>query len=298
MPADALRTIKKTDGSPIAMKLDYAPPPADLAEYISAFYLFDAHVDELHDIERADIAQFRVILSGEGRVIFPDGREAIWPTQSVFGPRLGASKIVAKGPHLRLFGFGMLPAGWAMAVQKPADKYVNQVIPAKDVMSFDMDYMTAQIAARDTLQDMMDYVVEGARRLYSFADNAPFWFIRAVDAWLEADLVPEIDMLEASTGLSRRQIERLAKQFYGAPPKFLIRKYRALRAANAIANGNSDWQDFIDTAYYDQSHFIRDIKEFTGMTPSAIRNATSPLSILSFGRSRLAGDVRPLVSRT
>jgi AraC-like DNA-binding protein len=280
------------------MKLDYAPPPADLAEYISAFYLFDAYVDELQDIERADIAQFRVILSGDARVIFQDGREVDWPTQSVFGPRLGASKIVARGPHLRMFGFGLLPAGWAMAVKRPADKFVNQVMPASDVMTFDMDYMTSQIAARATLQDMMDYVVEGARRLYSFADNAPFWFIRAVDEWLEAELAPEITALEAKTGLSRRQIERLSKQFYGAPPKFLIRKYRALRAANAIANGQGDWQDFIDNAFYDQSHFIRDIKEFTGMTPSAIRNATSPLSILTFDRVRLAGEVRPLISTT
>ncbi len=280
------------------MKLDYAPPPADLAEYISAFYLFDANVDELQDIERADIAQFRVILSGDARVVFQDGREVDWPIQSIFGPRLGASKIIARGPHLRMFGFGMLPAGWAMAVQQPANKFVNQVMPASDVMTFDMDYMTAQIAARATLQDMMDYVVEGARRLYSFADNAPFWFIRAVDEWLESELVPDITALETKTGLSRRQIERLSKQFYGAPPKFLIRKYRALRAANALANGQEDWQDFIDSAYYDQSHFIRDIKEFTGMTPSAIRNATSPLSILTFDRVRLTGEVRPLVSKT
>jgi methylphosphotriester-DNA--protein-cysteine methyltransferase len=48
-----------------------------------------------------------------------------------------------------------------------------------------------------------------------------------------------------ATGLSRRQIERLCKQTYGAPPKFLVRKYRALRTANAIANGNEDWQSLV-----------------------------------------------------
>jgi hypothetical protein len=34
------------------------------------------------------------------------------------------------------------------------------------------------------------------------------------------------------------------------------------------------------------------------MTPSALRNATSPLSSLTFDRIRLTGDVRPLVSTT
>ena len=67
------------------MKLDYMPPPADLADYISAFYLFEAELDELNDVERADIAQFRVVLSGSGTVTFADGRAQDFTGVSLFG---------------------------------------------------------------------------------------------------------------------------------------------------------------------------------------------------------------------
>jgi AraC-like DNA-binding protein len=121
-------------------------------------------------------------------------------------------------------------------------------------------------------------------------------FVRTLNAWLESGLDPKIEDLAQAVGLSRRQAERLAKHCFGAPPKYLARMYRALRAANAIANSDQHWQDFINEAFYDQSHFIREIKHFIGMTPSAIREHQSRLTQLAFGRHQLAGEVSALVS--
>jgi AraC-like DNA-binding protein len=280
------------------MKLDYLPPPPDLADYVSAFYLFEAELDELNDIERADVAQFRIVLAGSATVTFSDGRAQDFAGISLFGPRMGASKITARGPVMRMFGCGVLPAGWAVSIRRPAYQNINCVIPVDDVLSAVFPTLPAEIAACTTIEDMVAIAVGCCRSHFGSVDIKPVEFVRTVDAWLESSLVPSIADLVAKTGLSQRQIERLAKQYYGAPPKFLVRKYRALRAANQIANGNGDWQDFIDSDYYDQPHFIREIKEFIGMTPSAIRNANSPLSMLAFGRARLAGSVPPLVSAT
>ena len=47
----------------------------------------------------------------------------------------------------------------------------------------------------------------------------------------------------------------------------LARKYRALRAAVAITHGDADLDDLLVDGFYDQSHVIREIKYFTGMTP-------------------------------
>lgn len=280
------------------MKLEYAPPPADLAEYISAFYLFEADLDHLDDIERADFAQVRVILDGEATAFRPDGSEVPYPPVSVLGPSMKASRIVARGPKLRLFGFGLLPAGWAMAISRPADSCVDQLFPVADLLGREMTALPGILASHSGIDQMVAHVADRCRALYVNADAAPLWFVRAVDEWLEADLVPDMAKLESSTGLGRRQIDRLMRNYYGAPAKLLIQKYRALRAASAIANGSGEWQGFIDTAFYDQPHFIRDIKRFTGMTPGAIRSAKSPLSSLVFGRSKLAGDLRPLVADT
>lgn len=188
---------------------------------------------------------------------------------------------------MRVFGFGLQPAGWAASTGMSAATQVNRCIDAADVWG-DVPEATRQaLIPLTTVEEMAAVLSESARRFYAEAESVAHWFIRAVDAWLEERLTPDIADLEAATGLSRRQIERLAKQYYGAPPKVLVRKYRALRTANAIQHGRGDWQDFVDEGYYDQSHCIREIKEFMGTTPSALRDQRSLLTSMTRDRSNL-----------
>jgi methylphosphotriester-DNA--protein-cysteine methyltransferase len=95
-------------------------------------------------------------------------------------------------------------------------------------------------------------------------------------------------LIEA-TGLSARQVARLTNRLYGAPPKLLARKYRALRVASLIATTEEDWRDTIGDAFYDQSHFIRELKHFVGATPHQIKNKLSIVPRLTMSRRRLEG---------
>ena len=279
------------------IKLDYCAPPHDLRHYISTYYLFESDEPLFEDIERADVAQFRVFLTGSGEIIYANGVHTNNYAVSLFGPRTASATVTLWGP-VKLFGFGLLPAGWGAITKLSAEKFVDQLVDARDIFGPHVDDLFAKIVACSSLDAMAQVVTEFARLNEPHAHPVPHWFVRAVDDWLESSLSPDIVDLERATKLSRRQIERLTKQLYGAAPKLLQRKYRALRTANAIANGKGDWQDFIDDAYYDQSHCIRELKEFVGITPSAIREHQSRLSQLTFRRSQLAGDVAPLSAQT
>jgi AraC-like DNA-binding protein len=279
------------------MKLTYVAPPADLTPYLSAYYLFELDEARFEDIERADISQVRYFLSGSGEVIFPDGRRFENAPVSIFGPRMCASRIIANGP-MRTFGFGLLPAGWAAATGLPASDHINSVLDASPLFGADLDVLLENLRQKDTVEEMAEIFNGVARQFYRRVEKLPHWFIRAVDEWLQSSISPDISALEVSTGLSRRQIERLAKQFYGAPPKMLVRKYRALRTANAIARGSGDWQDFVDEGFYDQSHCIREIKHFIGITPGAVRDRVSLLTTKTFDRSNLMGEIATLSAQT
>lgn len=279
------------------IKVDYLPPPAELSAFVSAYYLFETDECALNDLERADIAQFRIVLQGEGDIIFGDGTRQTFHPVTIMGPRTKASKLEVKGPA-RVFGVGLLPAGWAAFTGLPADKHVNSLLEGSGVIGAQVLETAKRLKGMTRIEDMAALMNERSRNFADGVEKVPHWFIRAVDQWLEACLSPEIEDLEVATNLSRRQIERLARQLYGSPPKLLVRKYRALRTANAIANGKGEWQDFVDEGYYDQSHCIRELKEFVGITPSAIRDHASPLTSRTFDRARLSGRIPALSAQT
>lgn len=279
------------------IKLDYLPPPPDLLPYISAYYLFETDEPNFVDIERADVAQLRAFLNGSGVLTSPDGTDYENYPISLLGPRLGASSVRLKGP-VRLFGAGILPAGWAAITKASAADHANKLIDATVLLEFDTVQAIAMLNELGTLAEMAERMNEIARSFEALAQKVPHWFIHAVDEWLIQPTMLNIADLETATGMTRRQIDKLTKQIYGAAPKLLQRKYRALRTANAIANGQGDWQDFIDDYYYDQSHCIRELKTFVGITPGAIKEHASRLSHLTFGRSKLAGAVSPLSAQS
>lgn len=103
-------------------------------------------------------------------------------------------------------------------------------------------------------------------------------FVVTVNDWLARAVLPNVTELVEQSGLSRSQVERNCKRYLGAPPKLLARKYRALRAAVAIANHDVGLDDLLAKGFYDQSHFIREMKHFTGMTPRTFEKHPTALN--------------------
>lgn len=283
-----------------SIELDYAVPSADLAEYITLFYDFSADVPMLEDVERADYAQLRFHLSpGQAVYSFPDGSAQEAPDAHVLGPTSGPRSVRVAGP-VAVFGMGLTAAGWSAMIGADASTMLNRVIDAAPLFG----------AAR--LQGVADALRESpgvgprvgicealVRDLLHNVDPHYADFIRHVDAWLAGSPSPEMECLIAATGLSRRQIERKCNILYGAPPKVLARKYRALRAAVAMRGGEEGIADAVDRGFYDQSHMIREVKHFTGLTPRQIRAEPGLLSQLTIShRSALGGVVSPLISDT
>jgi AraC-like DNA-binding protein len=277
--------------------LDFEAPPADLITYISGYYLFLSDEDRCEDIDRADIAQFRVVLSGTGRITSAHGSMGEHFPAALIGPSTVAAPFVIDGPAA-LFGVGFLPAGWVAFTGLAADKYTNSVAHAEIIFGNATQRIVSALQSATSIADMANVMNERWRAEIAKGVEVPHWFIRAVDEWIESHISPEIEALEATTGLSRRQIERMAREIYGSPPKLLARKYRALRTASAIAYGKGDWQDFIDDAYYDQSHCIREIKEFIGITPGAIRDNLSALTKLTLRPPQMMSRMPALSAMT
>ncbi|THD37817.1 MAG: AraC family transcriptional regulator [Sphingomonas sp.] len=281
------------------IELDYRVPGPDVVDYATLFYFFHTELPVFEDMERADHAQMRFRLDdGAAQYFFPDGSAQQATPVHVIGPTSAAFRVRAEGP-VRLFGWGVTAAGWAAMMGGDASNALNRMIDASALLGPRM------MEARGALQRARDFdamVAIGAALIHELAGQSCAEMVRfaqQVDTWLEDSQSPEIDDLIAATGLSRRQVERKCNAIYGAPPKLLARKFRALRAAVAMRGRDLSFDDAVGHGFYDQSHLIREVKQFTGLTPKQIRDQPTALAAITVAqRTALGGQVKSLISET
>ena len=96
------------------------------------------------------------------------------------------------------------------------------------------------------------------------------WAVRRIE---ETGGTIEMRALARELGYSRKHVITLFRDQVGLPPKLLARIVRfddLLRHLRAGAAGS--WADLaLECGYYDQAHLVREVRRFTGVTPTEAR---------------------------
>ena len=282
-------TSPRQGASPL-VSLRYFAPDARLGGLISSYYLFESDAQMTTDVLRAELAQARFVTSGAARLRFADGGIEPCPDAMLIGATSSAMVFEGDGPFA-LAGAGLMPVGWAALIGCDADEVADTVLPFADlagaVVTRTLDRLKAAGSGEGAAAALDALFLTLAER----ARLAPLWFTRATDAWLTASPNPLVDDLVGAVDVSARQVERLSKRIYGASPKLLARKYRALQAAVRLSTGEAtDWSEAAGDSFYDQSHFIREFRQFVGLTPTRFAAESAGVMRLTLeGRRRLPG---------
>ncbi len=282
-------------------RLVYAAPADDVRDIVSAYYFADFPKEAMPPggivaSERAAIAQVRFVLHGGAVTSLPLGAPVHVNRPVVFGPTTGQTSYeVRNGIHM--VGCGLLPCGWHAMTKRSAADYINRIIVIDDQFARPMLDLVAALREAPDFAVMVRLLDEAARALNQFVNPEVRRFVHIVDEWLIGSIAPELNDLYEQTNLSQRQVVRMVKHLYGVPPKLLARKYRALRIAKLLHAREADSMDY-GNAFYDQSHMIREIKQFTGQTPQQIRFDNDEISRIIYSRSELIGNLHPLTALT
>lgn len=87
--------------------------------------------------------------------------------------------------------------------------------------------------------------------------------------------IVRVDALQEVSGLALRLLQRLFRDYVGATPKWVIRRFRLQEAAVRIERGNVDLATLAaELGYADHAHLSRDFRSATGRTPSALARDT------------------------
>lgn len=264
-------------------EIDYIDPPDDLRPYITTLFHFRSDEPEIEDIQPADVGKLMIVLKGEGKAHFRDGRSQAIPKCSLQSPNSVAVPFRFEGGFHSL-GAALTPLGWAALSGLNADEHGNQIFAAREFFGPETDEACEQInsayeAGAIAQQDMVDRVCDFIRPRLKRVSKRHATLIAQVVEWLGTSLDPELDALYSQTSYSTRQTQRLVERYFGLNPRALKRKYRAVRAAAFLSAPSTTDEEVagVTEFFYDQSHLIREINMFVGRTPSRLGGDDKPI---------------------
>ncbi|MBA3939657.1 MAG: AraC family transcriptional regulator [Sphingopyxis sp.] len=270
----------------------FFPVSDALRRYASTIYLTEIEAPpgtRVEDYLHPEWANLRFVDGEAPLAAIGDAEPAHAPRFIVTGPTSHASYFSAG--TMRLWGIGILPAGWAKFFALPAEELADRlcdgaVHPAFAAFAPLLDRLRATndvAAAARTIDDHFVAHLAGAPR-----DDPE---ILAAHAALVDDDLASVAELAGRLGLSERSVERLSLRAFGFSPKLLIRRQRFLRSlARFMLDPSMAWIDTLDYHYYDQAQFTRDFQRFMGMSPRDYATRPKPiLGAAAFARAAAAG---------
>jgi AraC-like DNA-binding protein len=210
-------------------------------------------------------------------------------TEDASGGRIVQSDVIVTGQMTRPLMLrptgrvGMVAArfradGLFPILGVPMHELVDRRVPLETICS-DVSILQARIAEASSDRERISHL---ATYLKSKLTER-----RALDAVVEHDVQAILasggqispDELAKRAGLTARQLERRFQVSVGVSPKFLSRIVR-FRAIFDRLQSPTPWPNVaLDCGFFDQSHLIRDFKQFAGQSPTAFLAAQS-----EFGR--------------
>jgi len=149
----------------------------------------------------------------------------------------------------------------------PVSELADRLVPAEELWGSACRELEERLATATSVRHRVA-LVEGflIDRLQTSCRAHVEPLVRAV--WRRGGDVRVADLC-AELGFTERGIERAFASAVGMQPRSFIRLTRFLRACSKLRSGA--WTSLTELAhdcgYYDQSHFIADVRAYSGMTP-------------------------------
>lgn len=172
-------------------------------------------------------------------------------------------------PGVSMWGLVFEAEGFYKLFRKSMAEMSNQGLETPGLLGKEGDFLGERLAeCREDLSrvKLMDefllHQLAGAHPKRDFMDEALFQ-IRASGGSLR------LSSLAEDLQISLRTLQRKFKDRVGISPKSFARIVRFNRIIRSIPNQESpDWYDLVfQGGYYDQMHFIKEFKQYTGKTP-------------------------------
>lgn len=246
----------------------------------SVFYLSGYNSD--HEIERL-IPDGTISL-----VIDLDGRDRYIYDNSDFKVIQTCTGAWLSGMHNRFISISALPDTELAAIRfKPGGIFpfigssvyelYNRVLPASEFFSDIIGELRSSIIKHPSVDGKLGLIRDWLHKQYRFTDSVIPVIEKACRQVLENPTLSTLEQIRNDIDFSEKQFIHLFKKQVGITPKMFQRIVRFNQILPLIHEKETiDWAEISeDCGYYDQSHFIRDFKRFSGFNPTEFLELSS-----------------------
>ena len=188
--------------------------------------------------------------------------------------------------HVNTFAVRFYPYGFANFVSVPINNLANKETPL-DILfdrnsAKELEYTIIHATSTQQRIEIIETFLLGRLNSQATIDNI---VKMTIDALLSTNGSASIKTILQDDPSKRRQLERNFIKQIGVSPKQLAKVIRLQAAIKMMLNRNSENLTDIayESEYFDQAHFTKDFKEFTGINPKEfLGNETMAISSLFY----------------
>jgi AraC-like DNA-binding protein len=246
------------------MQLRHILPRAELQPYITKIWLLETERPVLSAANSLIVpnARMKLMISCQGDLYTTDRHKTAVCTEGdvcLIGLRdMPVSLHAGKGPSASI-GVEFTTAGTHKFSSIPMHELRNDLFSLSDLFGIKGRELIEQIGnakqPQEKLDALQDFLINQLRN--EGRDNTVVDYL--VNTIRQSNGLVEISTLERTSGYSRRYLNMLFQDHLGVSPKTLAMLVRF----QSFYKDARHWNEL----YYDQSHFIRNFRHHTGLTP-------------------------------
>lgn len=252
------------------MNYETFSPHADLASFVNCYWELEVEADP-------DVQKQRIIPDGYIEMFFilgDDVKRFVTDTDYILQPRamiLGQITepfYIQPTGYVQTFAIRFYPYGFANFVRVPLKDLVNKETPLEELFPGSA-VLQKKIENAGNTQERIAVIENYLRGLLTEETTVDSIVKNTVDTLLNTKGNASISAILQENRINRRQLERKFFQQMGLSPKQLGKVIRLQYALQRLVNRQAGNLTEIayDSDYYDQAHFTRDFREFTGISP-------------------------------